>query len=225
MFGQQVGCPHCQASVLIQASVDTGHLAEPEVEVAPVIVTDTPESKRKKNKKNIVVAPAKDNAEDEKDSNANRFKTRKKRAIPPMLDSTSKQARPNQPLVDEPETADRVEAPTETDKSPSLPDQIVDLTEARKESIDHLLPPRFDVPDPSRLPVDMRKRRSKVLLPDGEGGTTQFDERVMRVEHEGHQFSLVSLSPEQKARRRLIQNIIAIVIGIIIMAVAFTILG
>ena len=64
----------------------------------------------------------------------------------------------------------------------------------------------------------------KVFLPDGEGGTAQIDNRVLRVKHGAKEVSLVSMTDQQRSRQRLIQNIVAIVIGIIIMALAFTIL-
>ena len=64
----------------------------------------------------------------------------------------------------------------------------------------------------------------KVFLPDGGGGTAQIDNRVLRVKHGAKGVSLVSMTDQQRSRQRLIQNIVAIVIGIIIMALAFTIL-
>ena len=70
----------------------------------------------------------------------------------------------------------------------------------------------------------MGTEKFKVVLPDGQGGVAQMDNRVLRVKHEGKQVSLVSLTPEQQARQRLIQNIVAILIGIVIMAIAFTLL-
>ena len=68
------------------------------------------------------------------------------------------------------------------------------------------------------------KDQFKVFLPDGKGGTQQVDQRLVRVEHEGEQVSLVAMTENEKRRRRLIQNIVAIVIGIIIMAIAFQLL-
>jgi hypothetical protein len=47
---------------------------------------------------------------------------------------------------------------------------------------------------------------------------------VVRVEHGGMRVSLVAMTQAEKRRRKLIQNIIAIVIGIIVLAVAFTLL-
>ena len=83
-----------------------------------------------------------------------------------------------------------------------------------------MLPPKFDVLDPARMGTE----KFKVVLPDGEGGTAQMDNRVLRVKHGGKQVSLVSMTPEERAKQRLIQNIVVILIGIALMAIAFTIL-
>ena len=127
-----------------------------------------------------------------------------------------------------------VESKTENDQPDETEQQHIEpaADEPRQEaefqnqtdSIDHLLPPRFEVLDPARMHLNTGKHEFKVLLPDGKGGTQQVDQRVMRVEHEGEQVALVAMSQKEKQRRRLIQNIIAVVIGIIIMAIAFSIL-
>lgn len=94
-----------------------------------------------------------------------------------------------------------------------------------RASIDHLLPPRFDVLDPSRLKMSREESEFKVLLPDGDGGTKQVDNRVVRVSHAGEKVSLIATSDKEKSRRRLIQNVVAILIGIVILAGAFWLLG
>ncbi len=96
-----------------------------------------------------------------------------------------------------------------------------EVDEDQPEPIDHLLPPRFDVLDPTQMAIKSSKNQFKVLLPDGKGGMAEVDQRIVRVEHEGERVSLVKMTPEQKARRRLIQNIIAIIIGIAMMGFAF----
>lgn len=93
-----------------------------------------------------------------------------------------------------------------------------------RRSIAHLLPPVFDVLDPARMGVRRGNDDFKVFLPDGEGGTAQMDNRILRVKHGEKEVSLVSMTDEQRARQRLIQNIIAIVVGIVVIALAFTIL-
>lgn len=93
-----------------------------------------------------------------------------------------------------------------------------------RPSIAHLLPPLFEALDPTQLGSQSGADAFKVMLPDGEGGTKQVDQRIVRVEHGGLQVSLVAMTQAEKRRRKLIQNIIAIVIGIIVLAVAFTLL-
>ncbi len=92
------------------------------------------------------------------------------------------------------------------------------------EPIDHLLPPLFNVLDPSRMRGKAGTEQFQVVLPDGKGGMQQVDNRVVRVEHGGEKVSLVTMTQKEKSRRRLIQNIIAIVIGIIVLGVAFWLL-
>ncbi len=91
------------------------------------------------------------------------------------------------------------------------------------DSIDHLLPPRFDVEDPVRLRI-RDQLDFKISLPDGKGGTQQIDQRILRVDHGGEKIALIALSPQQKLRRRIISNFIAIIVGIAILALAFRML-
>ena len=86
------------------------------------------------------------------------------------------------------------------------------------ESIAHLLPPTFDVYDPERLNVTVSRDDNKVILPGADGGTTRIDKRIVHVDHGGEKVSLVVLSPEQRERRRMIQNLIVIGIGVALIA-------
>jgi DNA-directed RNA polymerase subunit RPC12/RpoP len=119
---------------------------------------------------------------------------------------------------------------TESEASKSSTDQRsnygsdhIEADPNQPESIDHLLPPLFDVLDPTRM-RGKSSEQFKVMLPDGQGGTKQVDQRVVRVEHDGEQVALVVLTPQQKQRRRAIQNVIAIIIGIVVLAAAFLLL-
>ena len=116
---------------------------------------------------------------------------------------------------------------TRTDSLPAETSPVVAVLEKEEKrvSIDHLLPARFDVLDPSRLKLSREESEFKVFLPDGDGGTKQVDNRVVRVSHAGEKVSLVASSDKEKSRRRLIQNVVAILIGIVILAGAFWLLG
>lgn len=64
----------------------------------------------------------------------------------------------------------------------------------------------------------------KIILPDGEGGFQRIDSRVVHVERDGKKVQLYSAPKEKKERRRFLQNILAILIGIIVLAAAFYLL-
>lgn len=91
-----------------------------------------------------------------------------------------------------------------------------------KETIDWL-PPKFDVPDPSKL-RDRSRTINKVLLPTAEGNLQTVDQRTVTVEYKGKKYILIALSPEQKKRRQLIVNIVSIIIAIAAILVTFRIL-
>ena len=91
------------------------------------------------------------------------------------------------------------------------------------ESVAHLLPPTFDVFDPTQIRIKSKDEHT-IAVPDGKGGAKQLDQRVLRVEHQGEKVTLVAMSARQKFRRRLISNVLAILIGIGVLALAFKIL-
>ena len=140
--------------------------------------------------------------------------------------------RPAEPASKQPDPAQAKVQPTPetsaaTDKSSTQVGSNPDTSAAKSEtqrSIAHLLPPVFDVLDPTRMAVGKGKENFKVFLPDGKGGTAQIDNRILRVKHGEKEVSLVSLNDKQRARQRLVQNVIAIVIGIVVIALAFTLL-
>ena len=117
--------------------------------------------------------------------------------------------------------------PTTADQQPPQDQTTADTDTAKpdsRRSIAHLLPPVFDVFDPERVGVAKDGDNFKVFLPDGKGGTAQIDNRILRVKHGEKEISLVSMSDKQRAKKRLIQNVIAILIGIAVIALAITIL-
>lgn len=84
------------------------------------------------------------------------------------------------------------------------------------------LPPKFDIPDPSKLRD--RGTANKVLLPSADGGVQSIDPRLVTVEYKGKKYTLIALSPEQKKRRQFIVNLVSIVIAIIAIWATFKIL-
>lgn len=142
--------------------------------------------------------------------------TAKKKHPPAGLESKPVEPQPK-PSTTEPGTSNQ--------EQDSLAESANPVVINQPKPIDHLLPPRFDVLDPSQLNVKSANRDHKVLIPDGKGGMAQVDQRVVRIEHDGERVALVAMTAEQKKRRKLIQNIVAIIIGIAIMALAFWLLN
>lgn len=108
----------------------------------------------------------------------------------------------------------------ETGIADSIEDDTVDPT-ANLE-LSEWLPPKFEIPDPSKLRD--RATANQVLLPSADGGVQSIDQRYVTVEYKGKKYTLVALSPEQKKRRQLIVNLVSIVIAMIAIWATFKIL-
>ncbi|MFT7629360.1 MAG: hypothetical protein ACI87E_000358 [Mariniblastus sp.] len=261
MLGNQVGCPHCQASILIE---------EPAAQPKPNddVATTSESDKRKPRFKTRLKKPTETKQPDaSKTPLASGAKSQKKlgssqkaesKPVPrsskhkqsttaqsaslktsapktsaakpePTKQKSTAASKPienKRPAAEAPQSSASSKPPSgpnaaaSTEFKPKVATEPIDP----RPSIAHLLPPLFEALDPTRLGNQSGADAFKVMLPDGEGGTKQVDQRVVRVEHGGMQVSLVAMTQAEKRRRKLIQNIIAIVIGIIVLAVAFTLL-
>lgn len=104
---------------------------------------------------------------------------------------------------------------------------LASIAKATTDPIDAMLPPKFTAIDPDEIRMQSAsgsKDEHKVILPDGDGGYKRVDSRVVHVQREGEKIQLYASSKDQKERRRWIQNVLAIIFGIIILALAFAIL-
>jgi len=95
------------------------------------------------------------------------------------------------------------------------PDGLIgeDSVQAEANLADDLLPPKF-------LVADIESDENAVVLPTAGGGLQVVDKTEVRVMHEGRSVKLVSLSPEELKRVRLIENIVALLIAGIMLAIA-----
>lgn len=92
-------------------------------------------------------------------------------------------------------------------------------------SLAHRLPPKFTAVDPDEtFSAKAPTEEHKIILPDGEGGFQRIDSRVVHVERDGKKVQLYSAPKEKKEHRRFVQNIMAILIGIVILAATFYLL-
>lgn len=131
-------------------------------------------------------------------------------------ESTVKDKQP-QPTTEKP-TTEKPEQAATTSEAPVPPEPVFE-----PQSVDHLLPPRFDVPDPVRFPH--RSGSSAVILPDGKGGYQSVDPNIVTITHKGEVYHLKRLTPEERQRRRLIHSSIAIVVAVLLIFLTLQTLG
>ena len=112
----------------------------------------------------------------------------------------------NQSVEDEIASADQADSEESKTEPPEVSDKESDLAE-------NLLPPKFLVPD-------IEADENAVVLPTAGGGFQVVDKTEVRVMHEGRVVKLVSLSPEELKRVRLIENLVALLIAAIMLAIA-----
>jgi len=185
MYGQQLACPHCNELVLIGE--------EPaEAELPPTVDPPLPDIDSSEEPKFEAVEESPDFvaatvAEDKKKVGSDDSNT--ENTVEAEADETESQ------IVEEVE-------------EPELPPEPV----FEKQSVDHLLPPRFDVPDPVRFPS--RLGSAEVILPDGQGGYQSVDANIVTITHNGEIYQLKRMTPEQRRRRKTIHNTIAIAVAV-----------
>ena len=144
--------------------------------------------------------------------------------------------------VDRVQESGDVESPTSVDNQPSpAPDRApppvgqapahvstdaepIHEAALADTNVEQLLPPRFLVGDATEPNVVPNRANTKIVLPDGAGGTTQFDSRIVTVQYRGQAVELVSRSPDEQQRYRRRVNIISLLIGLILIALAFALL-
>ena len=122
-----------------------------------------------------------------------------------------------QPAAKKPITKEPVPA-ADSKAAPAPPEPVF-----IPQPVDHLLPPRFNVPDPVRFPH--RAGSSEVILPDGEGGYQSVDPNIVTITHKGQVYHLTRLTPEERQRRRLIHNSIAIAVAVLLIFLTLQTLG
>jgi DNA-directed RNA polymerase subunit M/transcription elongation factor TFIIS len=110
-----------------------------------------------------------------------------------------------------------------TDSSLERDGKSTDANEFRPKPVDHLLPPRFDVPDPVRFPT--RIGSDEVILPDGDGGYRAVEANIVTMVHDGQVYRLKKMTPEQRQRRKLIHSVVTILIAIVLIYLTLRTIG
>jgi uncharacterized Zn finger protein (UPF0148 family) len=113
-----------------------------------------------------------------------------------------------------------VPAPVETTSSPSvrelLPPRFVDRTFPKR-----LLPPKFSAGGKGINSVGGRQAKGKILIPDGQGGFAEVDERIVYVNSNGERIPVELTDRRTQWRQRAIFNLIAMVVCLAILYLSF----
>jgi hypothetical protein len=130
--------------------------------------------------------------------------------IPPLIQVTP----PDPPPVNHVQPASAPEAVNSSGLAPPpTPTTFTTPNPPLDARIDHLLPPKFSAPDPARVRV-RSEAGSKVILPTADGGVQTVDNRLVTIEYQGQKYTVVAMSPEEKRRRKIIANILSLIIAI-----------
>ena len=199
MYGQELACPHCKRLVAI------GEV--PDQVIAPPVINEKVESKEQTEEPEFQIVEESAKVSAGKKAGKSRAAS-KSRTAPTPEPAAEPEALTADDQTD-PETEQAEEAP--------LPDRVFE-----PQPVDHLLPPRFDVPDPARFPS---RRGEEVILPDGAGGYQSVDANIVTITHNGEVYHLKRLTPEQRQRRRLIHNTIAICVAVVLIYLTLRTLG
>ena len=203
MFGQQVACPHCDATVEIRDAAQ--EVEPPETISDPVEASATPPID--------LATPAKPKSKSKPKPNRKRKLDSEQGREPWQQTSRVASKSPDEPGETPPAPASPAEPPAE---SPPEPETF------QPQPIAQWMPPPFAVPDPLRFPS---RAGGEVILPDGSGGLQQASSRIVTITHNGQEYQLIAMTPAQRQRRKLIHNVVALAIGAALLLMALQLLN
>lgn len=234
MIGSQMVCPHCQKTVLLRSPVSQS-TGDPSVAADPPPVgpqTSTPNRQSKvplKNQPDIQptvetpAAPA--TAKESKFTKPSKAKVTKvdPSAVPTetktpakVPDAVASPPKPAEHRSPESTTEATVEATAEPSAEPSA-------TVFQPQPVDHLLPPKFQAVDPSFF-YRRHQDGSQVLLPGEDGKAQVVDNRIVRIEHNGQTYELVSSPRYDRIQKTIVTNLLAVIICGLVIAIVMTLL-
>ncbi|MEQ1906023.1 MAG: hypothetical protein ABL888_17670 [Pirellulaceae bacterium] len=113
-----------------------------------------------------------------------------------------------------------VDTPVEATSSPSvrelLPPRYIDQTFPKR-----LLPPKYRTGGHGINSVGGRQAKGKVLIPDGQGGFAEVDERIVYVNSNGERIPVELTDRRTQWRQRAIFNLIAMLVCLAILYLSF----
>ena len=208
MYGSKMACPHCQKTVLLQKANN------PQSDVTSEAVPQAKKNKRKQPQE-----------------------TRPK--VQPQVDLKKKSAKANDKAaanatsVPAPKQADEDKetvspinvAPAETPAVDSAVEPAPTVaTVFAPQSVEHLLPPKFQAVDPAFF-YRRHQDGSQVLLPGEDGSVNVVDNRIVRIQHNGQTYELISSPRYDRIQKSIVTNLLAVVICGLVIAIVMTLLN
>ena len=92
------------------------------------------------------------------------------------------------------------------------------------QPVDHLLPPKFSAVDPAFF-YRRHQDGSQVLLPSEDGNLKVVDNRIVRIEHNGQIYELISSPEYDRIQKTIVNNLLAVIICGLLIAIVMTLLN
>ena len=231
MLGSEMACPHCEKTVFLKPTPNA---------TSPPVVPSPPTVKSRTKPK----VPAKEQAAAEVVKPKPKPKHKLKSKPKQKLEVTGRAESKGKP---EPNTTEPPAAPqrnTVTSSSPVVADQreaddvAAEANETRDvdesaeaavaafvpQPVDHLLPPKFAAVDPAFF-YRRHQDGSQVLLPNEDGSVEVVDNRIVRIEHNGKTYDLVSSPEYDRIQKAVVNNLLAVLICGLLIAIVMTLLN
>ena len=214
MFGSAMACPHCQQTILVQPQTQQTSKSSPVVASPPAKTKPEPKAK----------PPV----------------TAKQKSVPgepvqPRVSPADVQNGDSE-SVEPPPSSSVASAGVETTVAPTNEANLTKQTEQSDEPaetpvvvfvpqpVDHLLPPKFSTVDPAFF-YRRHQDGSQVLLPSEDGSLKVVDNRIVRIEHDGQVYELISSPKYDRMQRMIVTNVLAVIICGLLIAIVMTLLN
>ena len=211
MFGSQMACPHCQQTVLLQETKDL------QTDVTPAAATAKIQQKRKQTlkarPKPPLQGPPKTKSATTEGETAAKVSLPSTPSSPKPFNKKAVSAPPVNAALEETAAVDHAEEP-----APAV------ATAFQPLSVEHLLPPKFQAVDPAFF-YRRHQDGSQVLLPGEDGSVNVVDNRIIRIEHNGKTYELISSPRYDRIQKSIVTNLLAVVICGLIIAIVMTLLN
>ena len=211
MFGSAMACPHCQQTILVQPNTKQTAQSPPVVSPSAAKAKLDPKTKppvtpKQKSEPPKSVQPGVSPADVQSGDSAT--------AEPPPISAAAGTV------------AQTVVAPTEqtkdTEQSAEAAETPVVVFEP--QPVDHLLPPKFSAVDPAFF-YRRHQDGSQVLLPSEDGNLKIVDNRIVKIEHNGRTYELISSPEYDRIQKSIVNNLLAVIICGLLIAIVMTLLN